>query len=200
MRVYNMTDKKKAKPNPVKKQKVSKARSNIDVIGVNSIRLNGQRVEELPLAERASALQQLPLAYDAERQSEIESVLARYPKQDIAAIQARIQEAQDNIHRITKMLGNQRDMINNYNHIKNMCKLRDKELSFYPEDGPERNEKIREWNIQLANANTSAYMVYDDMIKFDEQIEQCEDSIKKAEDVIERERNDIRMMEKLCGY
>jgi hypothetical protein len=176
-----------------------KSKSNIDIIGVGSIRLNGQLIEDLPIAERAAALPQLPLAHDAERQNNIEAVLARYPKQKIEAISARIKEAQDNIDRISNMRAAQQEMINNYNHIKNMCKLRDKELSFYPDEGDERNEKIREWNIQLANANTAAYMVYEDASKFDEQIAQCEDAILKAEDVLERERNDIRNMEKLSG-
>lgn len=192
-----MTDKKRRGiPLPVK---TKGSKSNIDIIGVDSIRLNGQVISDLPLAERAHALQQLPLAHDAERQNEIQAVLARYPKQNIEAIQAKINEAQENITRISKMLSDQRDMINNYNHIKNMVKLRDKELSFYPDDGPERDEKIREWNMQLANANTVAYIVYDDLSKFDEQIKQSEEAIEKAEHVIERERNDIRNMEKLSG-
>ena len=186
------------KPRPVK-PKTSGTTSSIDVIGVDSIRLNGQVIADLPLAERAHALQQLPLAHDAERQNQIESVLARYPRQELEAIQARVREAQDNITRVTKMLSDQRDMINTYNHIKNMCKLRDKELSFYPDEGQERSDKIREWNIQLANANTAAYIVYEDGSKFDEQIKQCEEAIEQAEDVIERERNDIRNMEKLSG-
>lgn len=190
-----MTD-NRGKPLPVKS---SSSKKNIDILGVDSIRLNGQVVSELPLAERANAIPQLPLAYDAERKSAIESVMARYPRQSIESIQARIKEAQDNIIRVSKMLSDQREVINNYNHIKNMCKLRDKELSFYPDEGPERNAKIREWNIQLAGANTDAYMVYDDISKFDEQIKQSEDSMVKAEDVIERERNDIRNMEKLSG-
>ena len=179
-------------------QEESRSKKNIDILGIDSIRLNGQVIKDLPIAELASAIPQLPLARDTERQNAIEAILARYPKQTLSSISGRIKEAQKNIERISKLREEQHEMINTYKHIKNMCKVRDKELSFYP-DGPERAEKIREWNITLANANTAAYIVYENADGFDEQIKQCEDTIKKAEDVLERERADIRNMEKLSG-
>jgi chromosome segregation ATPase len=167
--------------------------------GVESIRLNGTIISRLPIAEAVNAAAQIPLAKDAEKQNEIEAVLSRYPKQDSGYIQSRIKESTENIARITKMRSDQQVMINEYSNIVNMCKIRAKELSFYPDDNEERKAKIREWNMTLANANTAAYMVYEDIEPFELQIEQCKDAIVKADQVLERERDDIRTMEQLIG-
>ena len=177
---------------------MKKNTSNKGQLGVDSIRLNGTLISELPIAERVNAASQIPLAEDTERQNQIEAVLARYPKQELPALQARIKEARDNIERITKMRSNQDAMIQDYTNKINLCRIRDKEVSLYP-DEPERSEKIREWNILLANANTAAYMVFENLEPFEQQIEQCKDAILEAERVIEREREDISKMEKLSG-
>jgi chromosome segregation ATPase len=172
--------------------------SNKNKTGVESIRLNGTLISRLPIAEAVNAAGQIPLALDAERQNNIEAVLKRYPSQSTAHIQSRIMEATQNITRITQMRKDQQTMIGDYASIVNMCKIREKELSFYP-DGEERKDKIREWNLTLANANTAAYMVYEDIGPFELQIAQCEDAIVKADQVLERERDDIRSMEQLIG-
>jgi hypothetical protein len=166
--------------------------------GVESIRLNGTIISRLPIAEAVNAAAQMPLAYDDERKNDIQAVLKRYPTQETVHIQSRIKEAMDNIQRISKMRTDQQVMINEYSNIVNMCKIREKELSFYPE-GEERKDKIREWNVTLANANTAAYMVYEDVAPFELQIDQCKDAMVKADEVLERERDDIRNMEQLVG-
>lgn len=173
-------------------------KSNIGQVGPESIRLNGALISELPIAERVNASQQIPLAYDDERKNKIESILNSYPKQDLSYISGVIREAKSNIERITKLRSEQFQMINDYKNIVSMCRIRDKELSLYP-DEPERSEKIREWNVTLAGANTAAYIVYEDTEPFQKQIEQCEETIQKADDVLEKERDDIASYERLSG-
>ena len=176
------------------------SRSNINVIGVDSIRINGSIISQLPLAESINAANQIPLARDDERQNAIAAIISSYPTQKVSAISARIREAQSNIKRISTMRDTQQTMINDYTITVRMCGVRDKELSMlYPDEGEERSAKIREWNMTLANADTAAYIVYDNMEAFQNQIHQCEAAIEKAEMVIEREREDISGMEKLSG-
>ena len=181
-------------------------RSNIGIVGTDSIRVNGVLISELPMAERQNAASQIPIARDIERQNKIQAIYASYPKHRVSYVTSKINEARDNIKRISEMRAREERLIEDYERIINMCNVRDKELVLHPlnEDGtstPERDECIRRWNQILTGAekSTAAYIVYEDLTKFREQIQQCRESMARADEVIARENDDISMMERLNG-
>jgi hypothetical protein len=72
--------------------------SNIGEVGVASIRIAGQRIEDLPLGLGNEAKAQLPLAMDMERQQKIAGVLSRFPTGKRVYYESRIKEASANIY------------------------------------------------------------------------------------------------------
>lgn len=71
--------------------------SNVGEVGVASIRIAGQRIEDLPLGQGNEAKAQIPLALDRERQHAIATVLARFPTGKRVYYESRIKEASSNI-------------------------------------------------------------------------------------------------------
>lgn len=65
---------------------------NSDEVGVESIRINGQRISELPFGASQRAAEQIPLALATEKQQKISDVLARYPRATREYIDARLHE------------------------------------------------------------------------------------------------------------
>lgn len=71
--------------------------SNIGEVGVGSIRIAGQRIEDLPLGQGNEAKAQIPLAMDVQRQHQIATVLSRFPTGKRVYYESRITEASSNI-------------------------------------------------------------------------------------------------------
>lgn len=161
---------------------MSRSSSNIREIGVSSIRLNGCRIEDLPIAEAARAKEQIPAAFEAERQSKVAAVRARYPKQDVTYLIAVINECQNNIRRISIFRNEQRAKINEYTAATTMCKHRDNMITQLTEDDPDRKRKIRDLNKQFLPYNVEAMR---------QQITQFEEAVQRSDNVIEQENASI---------
>ena len=76
--------------------------SNKGEKGIPSIRLNGKRIEDLPIAESAGAQSQLPTVRETERQNRIAVVLSRYPRGSLAYYESRVRESRENISRMAR--------------------------------------------------------------------------------------------------
>jgi hypothetical protein len=68
--------------------------NNFGEVGVDSIRINGQRIADLPLGLGNDAKDQIPIALSNERQQKIADVLARYPRVTREYLQSRMRECQ----------------------------------------------------------------------------------------------------------
>jgi len=162
-----------------------KSTPNIGETGAKSIRLGGMKMEDLPLAEAASAKPQLPDVEENEKQDEIMNIRASFPKQSVAYINSRIKECEENVVRIGQIKGEQQALINEYTSYISLCRHRDKELS-KTTDEAERKEIKKAFPLYNVEAMQA-------------QIEQSIDSINKTDEVIAREYQSIAELRELIG-
>lgn len=151
--------------------------------GIDSIRINGMTIEELPFAAQAHARAQLPLAQENARKKKIENILAGYPPQRVSYLRSRIRECEESILRMAKMRDQNLAKVEEYRGIIVMCEFRDKEIERIPLDDPERDKKIRELNTRFPPYNVAA---------METQIVQFRESAARAEEVATTERKAIQ--------
>jgi hypothetical protein len=96
--------------------------------GVESIRIKGQKIEELPLGMGNQAKAQLPMAIEAERLAAIETINAEYPKHRIDYLVSRINECEENKGRIQATMDQLNTMTSEYKGQITMCEHRDNEI------------------------------------------------------------------------
>jgi len=161
--------------------------SNIGQTGVSSIRVKGQRVEDLPLGLGNQAKEQLADAIETERLNAIAEVNAKYPHQRVDYLSGRINECEANKNRMKAFISETRVKITEYQTLIMGCKVRDRMLAELEDDhqrtgldyGGRRKEILNQWGRWQ-----------EDELK--KQIVQFEQSIAACEDVIEQENASIR--------
>ena len=97
--------------------------------GVDSIRIRGKRIEELPLGTGNEAKAQLPLAIEQERLNAIATVNAEFPTHRIDYLVSRINECEENKDRMHKTIEQLSTMSSEYKGQIKMCEHRDKEIT-----------------------------------------------------------------------
>lgn len=95
---------------------------------LKSIRVNGVRVDELPIAERHEAKAQLRLAEDEDRKQRIKEILAKYPPYQVSALEAQIRMSKDSIARANQVIVTENQTISDYRAHIAVCEHRDREL------------------------------------------------------------------------
>lgn len=175
---------------------MGKATSNIGQTGVKSIRLNGMKVEDLPIGEAARVQPQMELARDTERQNKAEGIIAKYPTQRVDYLEGRIREAKTNQENMARLAQVEQGRIQEYQGHIEMCKHRDREVA--------RLEKSR------GTPGTTSEGI-DDAIKalkrqfpyvidrLEAQIEISNESIERFNEVVRRESHDIEEMGQVLG-
>ena len=146
--------------------------SNIGITGVESIRIGGMLISDLPLAEAAQAKAGMKLAEDTERLSKVHGILKTAPKQPIAYLQSRIKEAQHNIKRIRDLRAREQKTIDEYRTQIALCEHRDKEIA-KTDDPAKHKELYRDFPPYNVDAMR-------------QQILQCEQGQVRCDDVIDR--------------
>ncbi len=164
--------------------------SNIGVTGPASVRLGGKRIENLPIAEGARAKEQLPAVYEADRQSKIEAVKARFPRASVLYLESRVKECQENIERVHKFRGDQQSKISEYTSQLAMCGYREKEIAAIPSDDPDREEKIKDLKKRFPLYDVGAMKA---------QITQFEEGCKRCDSVIDQEHQSIAELKEVIG-
>jgi hypothetical protein len=102
--------------------------SNVCETGVESIRINGQRVEALPFVQQHYANEGLKLANDEHRKKRIKELLARYPAYDVGQMRMQIGQARMSIDRSQLVIEQMNNLIAEYTAFIALCEQRDKEL------------------------------------------------------------------------
>jgi hypothetical protein len=98
-------------------------------IGVESIRIKGRKIGDLPLGQGNQATAQLPDAINAERLAAIETVNAEFPTHRIDYLVSRIKECEENKDRMQTTIDQLNTMTSEYNGQIRMCEHRDKEIT-----------------------------------------------------------------------
>lgn len=94
---------------------------NIGESGIKSIRLDGRRVDDLPLGQGNEAIAQLPDAIASDRETKISNVKAKYPRPSVAYLESRIREAYHTIDKVTELREQQREHISEYAILISNC-------------------------------------------------------------------------------
>ena len=161
-------------------------KDTIGVTGIESLKLGGMSVDELPIAEAAITKEQLPQFLKSVKDNEIEAIKGKYPKQTLAWVDGAIRECEGNLSNMRRLITEQSDIINNYSAQISLCEHRDKLLK---DLDPEKDkDRIKELNIQFPPYNVDAMR---------QQIKQCKEAIVRSNDVIDQEHESIARLKSL---
>ena len=171
--------------------------SNIGETGVESIRLKGMKVEELPLAFAAHVAPQIKLAEDTERKNKIAGILKRYPDQRTGFLEARIQECKDNQGNMARLIGEQNQMITDYKGHIAMTKHRNEEMEKFERWRDEGRISEDEFKAERRALN-KRFPPYD-LDRLQAQIDLCHENIARAERVSRQESDAIEELGRVKG-
>lgn len=179
--------------------------SNIGQTGVESIRLNGCKVEDLPIAEAARVQPQIALAHDTERKNKIAGVLKKYPTQRVDYLEGRIREAKHSQESMANLaLAEQQRIMEYQGHIE-MCKHRDREIARLQADTALVGSYPQTATLTLlqedADAAIKALKIQFPYVidRLEAQIEISQASIERFNKVVQRESHDIDEMGQVLG-
>lgn len=162
--------------------------SNIGETGVKSIRLKGQRIEDMPIGTGNEALSQLDLARETERLNQIATINAEYPSQRVDWLASRINEAEKNKQRMNKLRTDTLERIQQYEGLIIQCDVRDKLLAEI-----EVNEKLTDEQKQRRKDIFKQWGRWDaDALR--QQVEQDKEALVRLEDVIKQEDESIKQV------
>lgn len=191
-----------------------KPTSNIGVSGIESIRISGLMIQDLPMLAAAHAKQQMPLALDNARKQKIKTVIALYPTQPVEALEARIRESHQNVNDQTAFKAGIAQSIAQYEGMKNSTDYGREQLALLDPDGKvaqrmgrigasrilaqQAGEEFEEPKVEpeviakyeQIKSIRAQYPPYN-KAEMEKQIEQFRESILKADAVIKQEFESI---------
>lgn len=167
-----------------------KSIKNIGETGLESIRIGGMQIDNLPIAEAADVKAQMPEAEKTQRENKIADIRKSHPTQRVGYLKGRINEAEDNIERMRQQKARNLDDISSYTSQISLCQHRDSAIDLIPAEDPKRAEKISTLYKQFPPYNVE---------KMKQQIKQFNEAIVRFDDVIAREYKDIAEMRELLG-
>lgn len=162
------------------------AKSNIGQTGVESIRIGGRTIDELPIAEAAHAKAGLAEFLKTDHDNKIAAVRAKYPDTPMASIDAFLTECKENLKRTRDFIANIEGRKNEYAGLIGLCKHRDKMIAQL--DPVANAEEIRGLRKQFPPYDVAAMR---------QQIKQFEESIEQGHTVCGKEMESINELNKL---
>lgn len=154
--------------------------SNKGEYGVESVRVGGRRVDELPICEGAVTKIQMPDIHESARENEISQIKGKYPKQSVAWINGAIRECEATIKNVRRLIGEQRTMIDEYTGHITLCRHRDKELMKLHD--VDHADEIKALKKRFPLYNVKAMR---------DQVQQCNEALHRADGVIDAEHKSI---------
>ena len=191
-----------------------KSTSNIGIGGIESIRIGGMQIKDLPMVASAHAKMGIPLALDNHRKQKIKNVLKMYPTQTVAYLKGAITESKTNVNDQTVFKGGIAKKIALYEGQKDSTEYGKEQLALLDPDGKiaqrmgrigasrilakqageEFDEPFVEPEVIAAYEQIKSirvkYPPYD-KAAMEQQIEQFREAILKADDVIKQEYESI---------
>lgn len=165
---------------------------NIGEVGIASIRINGMRIQQLPIAEKALSLAQMPEVQRKKKELDIERVLKKYPSASVEYLESRERECRENIRRVEQMIVDQQTMIKDYTGWVQIMEVREQslELASKIENEEERNLEIRKIEKKWPPYQSGALL---------DQIQQCREAVERGQKVIAEENASIAMLNENMG-
>ena len=152
--------------------------NNIGQEGYESVRINGTKLDNLPLGQGEKAKQGLPEFLKTDKQTKENNIKARYPKVNADYIHATLRELKANIERVKALKTDMKNKISEYTILITQGKIRDSQIEQLNKQDPDEAIKIRQLLKQFPPYNIEA---------LESQISQFEQSIDRCNDVIEKE-------------
>lgn len=155
---------------------------NIGKEGFDSLRINGSKLDNLPLGQGEKAKLGLPDFLKTDKETKENNIRARYPKVSVDYIRGTLKECNQNIERVKQMKKDLQEKIAEYTMLITQGQIRDSQIESFDKENPEHKEKIKELLKQFPPYNMQALK---------EQIGQFEESIERCDAVIEKEYGSI---------
>ena len=185
-------------------------KSNAGQVGIDSIRIGGLEISELPMIQAAHAKQQLPLAIDNQKKQKIKEVLKRFPTQKVPYLEGVIKECQNNIRTQTNFKAELAQKIAGYEGQRNFVQYGKEQLlaidpqgeiaSFFGRIGAEQIKAKKEGREpEVPDVSEEMYAKYEQIKAIrtnyppynqgamDAQIQQFREGINACDTVIQKE-------------
>ncbi|MEE9459782.1 MAG: hypothetical protein V3V84_08480 [Candidatus Bathyarchaeia archaeon] len=150
--------------------------------GLDSLRINGSKIDNLPLGQGEKAKEGLVDFLKTDKETKENNIRAKYPKVSEEYIHATIKELNSNIQRVKGLKKDLSAKISEYRMLVTQGQVRDAQIEQLNEDNPEDAKKIKELLKQYPPYNIEA---------LETQIGQFETSIERCDSVIEQEYESI---------
>lgn len=172
---------------------------NIGEVGVESIRINNKKIDDLPFGQAQRAADQLPAALAAEQQQKISDVLARYPRVTHEYIESRLHECATAIKDFKRVKKETQQKIADFTLLaqqqqgENFTDIEDELYEIGARTDIDIEEKKR--LIKDRRSNCSAY----DRNSLYTQITQFQENIERLDNAIQAENDSITELKVLLG-
>jgi len=151
---------------------------NIGKEGLDSLRINGSKLDNLPLGQGEKAKLGLPDFLKTDKENKENNIRSRYPKVSEEYINGTIKELKANVVRVKDLRSDMKNKIEEYRILITQGKVRDAQIENLNRDNPEHLTKIKELFKQFPPYSINA---------LENQISQFEESIEMCNEVIEQE-------------
>ena len=165
--------------------------SNKGITGPDSLRLGGQKVDQLPFAAAEQTKGQLPEFYATEKLNKIVRIKARYPKQTVDWCNGAVRECQSNMINVGGLRKQTTESIEEYMTLISQCKRRDRKV------GEAKAQHKTEAEIRAVEKEFPPYQVK----AMKTQVGQFKATINRCDDVLEQEKKsiaDVRELREDC--
>ena len=156
--------------------------SNKGKEGFDSLRINGSKLDNLPLGQGEKAKEGLVDFLKTDKETKENNIRAKYPKVSEDYIRGTLKELNNNIKRVKGLKKDLQEKIAEYTMLITQGKIRDSQIAVFDKENPEHREKIKELLRQFPPYNIKA---------LEDQITQFEESIDRCDSVIEQEYGSI---------
>ena len=165
--------------------------NNIGKTGVDSLRVDGMQIGNLPLGQGNEAKEGLAEFLKSDRETKRSNIVAKFPKHNVKFLQSRIKECEGNIKKIKNFKQDLKQKISEYRLLIKEVALADQQIKeLDPEEHKEQIKKIRRktppYNIEALNQQIE---------QFEEAIERCDSTIEKDYDSISEIREVLALAE-----
>tara|TARA_R110000751_G_scaffold216188_1_gene319534 strand:+ start:224 stop:766 length:543 start_codon:yes stop_codon:yes gene_type:complete len=150
--------------------------------GLDSLRINGRKLDNLPLGQGEKAKQGLSDFLRTDKETKENNVKAKYPKVNQDYCRGSLKETNNNIKRIKEMKAGLKVKTTEYSQLIKDSYKRDAEIESCKAQFPDDTQKIKDLMKQYLPYNIEA---------LETQIKQFEESIERCNSVIEQEFTSI---------
>ncbi|MHA2401441.1 MAG: hypothetical protein ACXADH_00500 [Candidatus Kariarchaeaceae archaeon] len=145
---------------------------NIGKEGYDSIRINGSKIDNLPLGQGEKAKEGLSDFLQTDRQTKISNIKAKYPKVSEDYIHGTLKELNTNIKRVKNLKKEMAAKIDEYTSLITQSQVREAKIEQLDKDKPDDAKKIKELYKQYPPYKVEA--LRDQITQFKESIERCD--------------------------